>query len=339
MLSKLKKQAKKILVQHPNAARAFEMARQSAPSPETTPWLYAKPLAGYEHIQTSHGPVRYVPPRSTIPNTTDYPAAPPGPHVQGGKRELDRQSLAYYPRHFVADHPRKWDFPAYLDNPSCRWLQTLKGLYASPFSFPASLSPEAGLLVHSLIRNIRPRVIIETGTFIGMSTLWMAAALQENRDGGVVHTFDYFGPISAGPWREVEMREDRIGFVASNLAQAGLADQVVLHGGNTSFEIRAAHQELKVASASGGGGGVQFAFIDADHGIMGTNQDFWAVEPLLDTGGYILLHDTFPDLCGGYEGGRNLLDHANSIGVGTYEKVDLYLSPMNYGLGLLRRIG
>ena len=48
--------------------------------------------------------------------------------------------------------------------------------------------------------------------------------------------------------------------------------------------------------------------------------------------------DTFPEFCS-WEGGRHVLDNLNQRAVGLYEKVDMYLAPINYGLGLIRRIG
>lgn len=292
------------------------------------------PGAGWkgETVNTEFGPVRVVPARGTLMGTTFYPVAPPAPSVPAQKTIPSRQQLQYFPHMHTPEHPRNWDFPAYLDNPNSRWLQALKAMYALPISFPASLSPEAGLLLHSLIRNIRPKVVIETGTFVGISTMWIAAALQENGDGGQIHTFDDMGPINKGPWREVDMLSGRLEFVAGRLAGAGLADHVVFHPGNSSFEIRAAHEELRQA------GGVQFAFLDADHGVLGSWQDFWATEPVLATGGFVMLHDTFPEYCS-WPGARDVLDTLNAKAVGSYEKVDMYLSPMNYGLGLIRRIG
>jgi len=283
-------------------------------------------------LATEHGPVRVVSARGNIPGTTHYPTVPPPPHAPLNKAAPERSQLAFYPRMHVPEHPTKWTFPAYLDNPNCRWLQALKAMYALPISFPASLSPEAGLMLHSLIRNVRPRIVIETGTFVGISTMWIAAALAENGDGGEVHTFDDMGPIRTGPWRSVEMLSGRLEFVAGRIAGAGLARHVVMHPGNSSFEIRAAHQEFAAA------GGVQFAFLDADHGVVGSWQDFWATEPVLNTGGFVMLHDTFPEYCG-WPGARDVLDHLNTNAVGLYEKLDMYLSPMNYGLGLIRRIG
>lgn len=324
---------------------------------EQVPWTPPAPTAPAHQpwgtIQTPHGPVRVAAPRGRLPGSLESPPPSPGPKIPWRKKTLHRNDHQFCPEIDgqpigKGKHGTKWTFPAYLDNPNCRWLQALKKMYAMPISFPASLSPEAGLLVHSLVRNIRPRTVIETGTFIGMSTLWIAAALRENGDGGLIHTFDDFGPIKPGPWREVELPSGRLPFVANLLAEAGLANHVVMHPGNSPFEIRASHEEIRAAGGGGGrgsagrgdgsGGGAQLAFLDADHGFVGVCQDFWAAEPILDTGGFLLFHDTFPERCG-YEGPRELLDRINRLGVGVYEKADLYLSPNNYGLAIARRVG
>jgi predicted O-methyltransferase YrrM len=275
--------------------------------------------------------------------------------------------LAHFPHlERPEDHPHGWEFPGYLINPSCRWLTALKELYEHPLCFPASLSPEAGLLLHSLVRNARPRVVLEVGTFCSVSTHWIAAALLENgyapgKD-AVIHCFDDFGPIHKGPWRDAELLEGRLDFVKERLDKAGLLGFVRFHPGDSSTTIAAAHSELM------GAGGVDFAFIDGDHTVPGATADFIVTEPVLNTGGYVVVHDTYPDQCGGHEGPRYVLDHVRTVrsrscepaahtrrtprsaeapeptpdqkplGEGFYDRIDLYLAPLNYGLGLLRRL-
>lgn len=273
-------------------------------------------------------------------------------------------SLEHFPRLAGRhEHPHGWEFPAYLSNPDCRWLTALKDLYEQPITFPASLSPQAGLLLHGLVRNLRPRVVLEVGMFCSISTHWIAAALLENgctpgRD-AVVHCFDDFAPIGKGPWREVEMLRGRRGFVTERLERAGLMEFVRINPGDSSTRIRGCYDELMRA------GGVDLAFIDGDHTIAGAVADFVATEPVLNTGGYVILHDTFPDQCGGHQGPRHILDHVRTtrpgppvaslgaivrgrpsgaadepqpVGEGLYDRMDIYLGPTNYGLGLLRRL-
>ncbi len=255
------------------------------------------------------------------------------PPVVLPKNPLTRQQYKFFPTFADRPHPTRWEFPAYLDNPGCRWLQCLKEMYAMPITFPASLSPEAGLMLHSLIRNIRPLAVVEVGSFLSVSTHWIASALQANGDGGVVRCFDDFGPIHKGPWRNDEMLEGRLGWVKDRLTKAGLIDLVRFHPGDSSTEISAARDELAK------GGGVDLAYLDGDHSVPGACKDLWAVEPVLNTGGYVLLHDTYPELCGSHDGPRHILDTVNVITQGCYEKCELNLSPLNYGMGLLRRVG
>lgn len=256
---------------------------------------------------------------------------PAPPAARWRKPALEPERLAYFPRWHTDGHPRAWSFPDTL-NEALPWVAQLKALYANPLSFPSTLSPEAGLLMHALVRNIRPRTVVETGAFVGVSTIWIAAALAENGDGGVVHTFDDFSPIKSMPWCDAEMPDGRLEFVAESLTKAGVAERVVAHQGHSAAALRDSAAALREA------GGVQLAFLDADHGVRGVWHDLWALEPSLATGGFVILHDTFPEYCG-HHGPRHLLDHVNRYAVGRYEKVDLYLSPINYGLGVLRRVG
>lgn len=268
------------------------------------------------------------------------------------------ESLAHFPRlKGRAHHPRGWDFPAYLDASGTPWLRALRELYDEPITFPASLSPQAGLLLHGLVRNLRPRVVIEVGMFCSISTHWIAAALLENgcRPGedAVIHCFDNFAPIGKGPWRDTEMLSGREGFVRERLEKAGLIEFVRIHPGDSPVEVRNRWDDLQAA------GGVDLAFLDGDHTVAGAVADFAVTEPVLNTGGYVVLHDTFPDQCGGHLGPRHILDHvrtpgtaadarprrhanddalAQPVGEGVYDRIDLYLGPTNYGLGLLRRL-
>jgi len=245
------------------------------------------------------------------------------------------------PGHFPAsqlaevppDELTPWAFPSFLGTPRCRWLRALREAYRHPVSFPASISPDAGILLHSLIRNIRPRIVVETGTFLGISTVWIAAALADLDGDGVVHSFDDFGPISPGPWRIASMAQGRFEFVDALLRRAGLRDRVVLHVGDSADSLRACTESLRDKET---GCGVQLAFLDADHSPAGIRRDFDAVHPLLDTGGYLLLHDVLPTICG-HQGPRLLFDdlarHPDA-----WQAVDIYLAPVNYGFGLLRRL-
>jgi predicted O-methyltransferase YrrM len=281
------------------------------------------------------------------------------PAIPANRYTLPRRSLRFFPQlRREEDHPRSWVFPPYLDNPGVPWLMTLKDLYTSPATFPASLSPDAGLMLFGLVRNLRPRTLVEVGTFLGVSTLWMAAALEAaetdppmvpgNRPGptptdgemsatdspsAVIHCFDDFGPMPPGPWRETWIDQQRDELVRESLKRAGLPGRAILHKGDSSSNIIAARADLA------GRGGVDFALIDGDHSEEGAIRDLHAIEPVLNTGGYIVLHDTFPEQCGNHEGPRVIIDRIHRLAAGVYECCELYTAPLNYGMALLRRIG
>lgn len=251
---------------------------------------------------------------------------------------LPREQLAHFPRERLPDvaapNVKGWPFPAHLDNPNCKWLQALKHVYAQPITFPASLSPQAGQLLHALVLNTQPRVIVETGMFLGISTIWMAGALELRAGEGMVHSIDDFRPIRKGHWRDEEMPEagDRERRVRAHIALAGLEHRVCIHPGNSAAGVAALAAALRPQSKS-----VQFAFLDADHTPGGVRAEFEALEPILDTGGYVILHDIYPEICN-WRGPRRLLDEVHTFAKGRYEMVDLYLAPANFGMGVMRRI-
>lgn len=216
------------------------------------------------------------------------------------------------------------------------WIGALAELYARAISWPASISPQAGLLLYGLVVNARPRTIIETGTFAGISTIWMAAALRSLPDPGDeprIHCFDYFDAV---PWVDsgalrAAGAPDQRAMVTAALDRAGLGDLVELHPGDSSKQLGKCEGMLS-------GRGVQLAFIDGDHTEAGATRDFRAAERVLDTGGYVVLHDIFPDQCG-HRGPRYLIDHLRVIARGRYQVCELCTAPLNYGMAVLRRIG
>ncbi|HRQ71591.1 MAG TPA: class I SAM-dependent methyltransferase [Phycisphaerales bacterium] len=238
--------------------------------------------------------------------------------------------LAHYPSSDPATHRPCYALPAWMDR-AVPWIASLERLYAMPASWPGSLSPEAGLLLYALVRNAAPRVVVETGTFMSVSTHWIAAALRDAGPGRRLHCFDRFDTLA---WAHAEALSaagvpDDLAFVRDALRRAALDDLVTLYRGDSAREIARAATHLAE-------NGVQLAFIDGDHTLAGVTRDFHAVEPFLDTGGSVILHDVFPDQCG-HDGPRRFLD-ALAAADPRYTACDLYTSPYNYGMAVLRRI-
>lgn len=234
------------------------------------------------------------------------------------------------PRHFPVGPVRPWTLPPDLIAPGSRWGAVLTRVYQDSTSWPSSLAPEAGLLLHALVRNEQPTTIIETGTCLGVSTTWMAAALAA--DAAKIYTFDDGSLPTDARLAASPLFHDRLGGVRQRLHDAGLGHRVEVIQGDSAPAIESRHAELIAR------GGVQFAFIDADHSPAGATADFRAVEPLLCIGALVILHDVFPEVCN-HLGPRYLIDNLASIAVGKYEVCDLFTAQTNYGMTLLRRVG
>ncbi|MBX3385287.1 MAG: class I SAM-dependent methyltransferase [Phycisphaeraceae bacterium] len=207
------------------------------------------------------------------------------------------------------------------------WWHTLLKLYERPHAWPGSIAPEAGLLLHALVRNIRPNVVIETGTCHGASTIWIASALATTSQ-GILHTFDRYELPSDSPLRQVPLFREQERQVRDRIAEANLTEHVVVHSEDSSSGI------AKLASTISS---VELAYLDGDHSFEGVWADFQAVDPLIPTGGYLMLHDVFPEHCG-WRGPRELLQRLESLSKCKYASCDICTAPNNYGLSLLRKL-
>lgn len=126
------------------------------------------------------------------------------------------------------------------------------------------VGPKTGHLLYWLIRVVAPESIVEIGTSVGYSALWMASALEENGKGQL--------------WT-IESHEQRFERAESNFKEAGLTDRILLlkgHAPEIFFDKSAPLPEH-----------IDFAFFDAtkkDH-----NEYFDAVYPRMSSGGLIVV--------------------------------------------------
>ena len=132
--------------------------------------------------------------------------------------------------------------------------------HSIPYS-TGGVHPYTGLLLFSLALNMRPDVIVETGTFIGYSTFYLAKACEVGRK-GKVYTFD--------PDQDM-IAED----VKNNI-------NVECIEGRTDAPIFT--DTLKEL------GEVDFAFIDSWKRLA--FYEFTQIDPYLVEGGIIAFHDT-----------------------------------------------
>ena len=87
------------------------------------------------------------------------------------------------------------------------WLRTSHGRMVS--------GPEVGALLQLLVRSLRPRRVLELGTFTGYSTIWMASVLPE---GGRIDT--------------VEINDEMEDLIREAFRRAGVADRIRLVTGD-----------------------------------------------------------------------------------------------------------
>ncbi len=269
--------------------------------------------------------------RRTLLNTTQSVLSRFGVRLVRWPRQLRSDGEAPDPtRFFPIGTPHPWNIPQDLRDNTAPWARALVDLYEEDASWPSSIVPEGGMLLHALVRNIQPRVIVETGTCLGASTIWMAGALRAS-GGAALHTFDLFRAPPEERLAASPLFQNRRRGVEERLAAAGLADLVHIHEGDSAAQIVAQRDHLRSL------GGVQLAFIDGDHSPKGALADLQAVEPVLQIGGYVMLHDTFPEVCN-HVGPRWLLDNIGGVSRARYQVCDLYTAQTNYGLAIMRRV-
>ena len=203
----------------------------------------------------------------------------------------------------------------------------IRALEADTSSYPGSSFPEVGLALYALTRLIRPAMVVETGTFIGYSTMCIAQALEE-MGVGHIHTFDLFGPLSSYTSPVCGPKQTGLEIVKCHLETAGLSHRVSLHEGDSSSNIKKLSNVLA--------GQVEFAFIDGDHYVKGCLNDWNAIDALLKPGAIVAFHDINPNKCG-WMGPRYVLDRIHADFPGRYVTVNLP-SPEGFGIGIVQKL-
>lgn len=168
--------------------------------------------------------------------------------------------------------------------------------------------------------------MIETRTCYGYSALCISQALKD-QGGGHLYCFDifqnrpqYVSPVigkCADSWKAANAHLDR----------AGLAEYVTLVRGDSSSNI---------VSHFPGESQIDVAFIDGDHLMRGATKDFNAVAPRIRSGGFILFHDIFPDICQ-WLGPRNLLNRIERDHGPGWRALNIP-SPEGCGVAVLQKI-
>jgi predicted O-methyltransferase YrrM len=112
------------------------------------------------------------------------------------------------------------------DDEQTRLMRSRSGyrdLYGRLKQVPLAVSRSTGTLLYMLARSLGARAIVEFGTSFGISTLHLAAALQDNGGGRLITT--EFEPSKAARARD-------------NLVAAGLTDLVEIREGDALQTLR-----------------------------------------------------------------------------------------------------
>jgi predicted O-methyltransferase YrrM len=125
-----------------------------------------------------------------------------------------------------------------------------------------SMTAEAEVLefLRSLVTTMKPSLIVETGSFLGVSTVWMAEGLRQNGFGRIVSC--EFDPVVFAKAQE-------------KIAASGLAEWIDLRNGSSL--------ELEVP------GQIDLFFSDSDLEIR--EQEVRRFLPQISPNGLILMHD------------------------------------------------
>lgn len=139
---------------------------------------------------------------------------------------------------------------------------TAECLHPEHWSMYDSMTAEVEVLefLRTLITTVKPNLVVETGSFLAVSTLWIAEGLKRNGFGRIVSC--EFDPVVYAKARE-------------NVAGSGLAEWIDLRN-KSSLEIRV-------------DGGIDLLFSDSDPPIR--EQEVRRFLPQIKPHGIILMHD------------------------------------------------
>ncbi|SLM32079.1 hypothetical protein MTBBW1_560003 [Desulfamplus magnetovallimortis] len=223
----------------------------------------------------------------------------------------------------------KWKISNSLQLSKAQWAEVLIDIYEHPMSFPGSVSPQAGELLRALVVNIAPRNVLEIGSYIGASTIWIASAMSEYERRNKLCCIDLFLPHTDNPWCPgVELIEP-LSYIKNNIKKCGFQSFIELYQGDSKDLIPKIAKQIHST--------IDFVIIDGDHSFMGCSSDFNLVEPFVSLGGYILFHDTFPDYCG-VDGPAITLETKIFTNRDKFEVCQIYTEPLNFGFALLRKV-
>lgn len=152
-----------------------------------------------------------------------------------------------------------------------------------PFvGLPEAVSPDERRVLWHLVGHLKPQSVLEVGTSVGGSTLWLAMALREGPPGSRLVTLD------AVDVNDPDVRRwERDGLSASprEMVERLGCGEFVEFVTARALDYLAGRREA-----------FDFIFLDGDHGARNMYREIALALRALRPGGCILLHDYFPNL-------------------------------------------
>ncbi len=156
--------------------------------------------------------------------------------------------------------------------------ERIAGLYEVG-EIPGGINPGDRRALYHLAARFKPSKVLEIGTHVGASTVYLASALHHFS--GRLTTVDIVDVNAPdAPWRSHGLKAAP----ATILSRSGLGDTV-------TFLTRSASEALASRER------YDFIFLDGDHSALAVYREVSAALGLLNPGGFILLHDFYPT-CG-----------------------------------------
>ncbi|MCK5832013.1 MAG: class I SAM-dependent methyltransferase [Methylococcales bacterium] len=203
--------------------------------------------------------------------------------------------------------------------------EVIKEVDQLPCSHPASVNIDVANLYYSFTKMVRPLLVVEIGCFIGFSTLHFAQALREQTFGKIISidAFDWDVDTGNGEQNRQEVAE----YYRKKSNMEDIITYIKGYSGQVYSDI-AKDIEKKI----------DLLYIDGDHSVKGAFEDFNTYYNDVRVGGYLILHDIFPSMCG-VNGPRVLIDTLKKSG-NVPKNLDLIEMQTRdgFGISILRKL-
>jgi len=147
--------------------------------------------------------------------------------------------------------------------------------------------------IYYLVMSLRPRRVLEIGTHIGTSAIYIGAALRRLQEGGTLTTIDIFdvNDPRQGAWQHVGLPKSP----AECAKDLGLSAQIELRRDLSQDYMKSTQERYDLI------------FLDGDHDAWAVYEELSLSLPILRKNGAVLLHDFYPD-------GRPIRSNGHAIG-------------------------